>query len=102
MDAIKLQIAATFTAEPVKRSMDTLLESLQVPAQIAFSPFNQVFQELLTPTSAFAQNTKGANIVLIRLEDLAAGPDSAGKLAQHAQELASAVRAAAPRDSQHG
>lgn len=97
MEVINIQIAATFTAEPVKRSIEFLLELLHVPAQITFSPFNQVFQELLAPTSAFAQNTKGVNIVLLRIEDMAAGTGQGQKLAQLGQELAAAVRAAAAR-----
>jgi FkbH-like protein len=94
MDRITLQIAATFTAEPLKASMGLLLNRLQIPAELCFSAFNQVFQELLTPGSAFYQNSRGANLVLVRLEDLGSGPDQGEKLAAHVDELIGALHQA--------
>ncbi len=90
-----LQIAATFTAEPIKNAVDFLLEMLGVSARIEFAPFNQVFQELLTPNSSFAQNENGVNILLVRLEDLASVPQEKEELRRNAQELVAAVRTAA-------
>jgi FkbH-like protein len=93
MDRLKIQIAATFTAEPVKVPIGFLLGTLQLPAGIEFSPFNQVFQELLTAGSALFQNRKGANLVLVRLEDLGSGPD----LQRTTDELIAALQDAAGR-----
>lgn len=86
MDALKIQIAATFTGEPVTRSLEFLLGMLRVPAQIGLAPFNQGFQELLDPGSASAQNHHGINILLVPLEDLAGGSGS-GNLATNSREL---------------
>ncbi len=38
MDELNLQIAATFTAEPVEASLRYLLGKLELPARIAVSP----------------------------------------------------------------
>jgi FkbH-like protein len=64
-----LAIAATFTAEPLLPSLRFLLETAGIPLDVRFAPYNQVFQELLSPTSLLAQNASGVNVVLVRIED---------------------------------
>jgi FkbH-like protein len=73
------------------------LETLKVPTRIDFAPFNQVFQELLSPTSSFAKNDKGVNIVLLRLEDLTGGSKETEALAENSKELCAALKTAAER-----
>ena len=97
MEPFQIQIAATFTAEPVQKSLDHLLGLLHLPAEVTFAPFNQVFQELLDPGSAFAQNRQGVNVLLLRWEDLTGGAGDAAKLLANSQELAAALRAALGR-----
>lgn len=65
----KIAIAATFTAEPVEESLTFWMEELDLPSEIQFAPYNQVFQELLNPVSLIATNQDGINIVLVRFED---------------------------------
>jgi FkbH-like protein len=65
----KIVVTATFTAEPLERSLNFWIQELQLPFQIDFAPYNQVFQELLDPSSLLSLNQDGTNIVLIRLED---------------------------------
>lgn len=67
--AVSIAIAATFTAEPVETSVRFWMRELGMPTTIAFAPYNQVFQQLLDPTSLLATNQNGVNIVLVRLED---------------------------------
>ena len=62
-------VSATFVAEPLGRPLAFMLEELGLAQEIEFAPYHQVFQELLTPGSAFARNRSGINIALIRLED---------------------------------
>jgi hypothetical protein len=64
-----IAIAATFTAEPVEESLDFWMHTLDIPSEIVFAPYNQVFQQLLDPTSLLSQNQHGLNIVLVRFED---------------------------------
>jgi FkbH-like protein len=45
------------------------MQELKIPSQIKFAPYNQVFQQLLDPTSLLAKNKNGINVILIRLED---------------------------------
>lgn len=62
-------VTATFTAEPVEESLRFWGEKLGTPYAVEFAPYNQVFQQLLDPGSLVSQNTGGANVVLLRLED---------------------------------
>jgi amino acid adenylation domain-containing protein/FkbH-like protein/non-ribosomal peptide synthase protein (TIGR01720 family)/FkbM family methyltransferase len=64
-----IAIAATFTSELVEDFLSYWLEQLGITDRIEFAPYNQIFQELLNPTSLFAQNQNGINLILLRLED---------------------------------
>jgi FkbH-like protein len=97
MEEIKIKIAATFTAEPVKGAFEFLSNVVKVPVELSFAPFNQVFQELLTPGSEFEQNRKGANLILVRLEDLGAGAGEAEKMSRTVDELIAALQGGAER-----
>jgi len=66
---VEICIAATFTAEPLEEPIGFWMEELDVPFEIKFAPYDQVFQQLLDPASVLSGNTSGANIVLLRLED---------------------------------
>jgi len=68
-DPPQIAIAATFVAEPVKQSLLFWARELEFKEEIVFAPYNQVFQELLGPTSLFARNRSGVNVILARLED---------------------------------
>ena len=91
-----VQIAATFTAEPCKRALEFLLTTLDVPTEVAFAPFNQVFQSLLDQNSSFGRNEKGINVVLARLEDLGK-PQQPEAFRQNCRELVAALRICADR-----
>jgi FkbH-like protein len=67
--ATSIVITSTFVAEPVETSLSFWMQELKIPAKIAFAPYNQVFQQLLDPTSLAAINRNGVNIVFVRLED---------------------------------
>src|SRR4051794_28467047 len=64
-----IAVAATFTSEPIEGALAFWMKRLSVPAKIEFAPFNQVFQQLLDPASAFSVNSSGVNVLLLRLED---------------------------------
>jgi FkbH-like protein len=61
-----IAITADFTAEPVGEFLDFWLAELELQADVAFTGYNQVFQELLTLDSVLARNTQGLNVVLLR------------------------------------
>jgi FkbH-like protein len=86
-----IAVSATFTAQPFGETLNFWLRRLAWDWEIRFAPYNQVFQELLSPSSLLASNTDGADVVLVRLEDFGADPESG------AHELASALGQA--RDS---
>jgi FkbH-like protein len=65
-------IASTFVAEPVATELELWLEEFDWPRELRFADYGQVFQSLLDPKGPFAANTKGVNVLLVRLEDLTA------------------------------
>jgi amino acid adenylation domain-containing protein/FkbH-like protein len=68
-----IAIAATFTAEPLLEPLRYWFQKLELSADVAFAPYNQVFQQLLDPNALFASNQRGMNVLLVRLEDWQAG-----------------------------
>ncbi len=78
---LHIVVASTFTAEPVEKPLTFWLDKLGIPHTISFSPYNQVFQQLLDPNSQFSQNKRTAtqealNVIYLRLEDWLDGIDS--------------------------
>ncbi|MBS0261039.1 MAG: HAD-IIIC family phosphatase, partial [Planctomycetes bacterium] len=102
-----ISIAATFSAEPIKAPMAFWGEELDLPLQIEFAPYRQIFQELLDVHSGFARNQRGLNVILLRFEDLVPGwtagtPQTPARehldsLARNGHELATAIQAASLR-----
>lgn len=68
-EVTQIAISATFTAELVEDSLAFWMRALDLGCQIAFAPYNQVFQQLLDPSSVLLQNSKGINVILLRIED---------------------------------
>src|SRR5688572_22935298 len=71
--AINLVIASTFTAEPIEDALKFWGDHFGVPAHLEFAPYNQILQQLLDTGSAFRRNRDGINVILLGLEDWAAG-----------------------------
>lgn len=70
--AAAVAVSATFTAEPVQESLAFWFEELGLPYRVEFAPYNQVFQQLLDPSSLLATNA-GVNVLLVRFEDWSNG-----------------------------
>jgi FkbH-like protein len=104
-DRETVAIAATFTAEPLEKSLSFWLDFLGIPAQIRFAPYNQVFQQLMDPQSLLGQNSAGLNLILWRPEDWLAGMEEKNlaekekSLRQNAQDLVTALSATASRST---
>ncbi|HKQ40430.1 MAG TPA: HAD-IIIC family phosphatase, partial [Verrucomicrobiae bacterium] len=88
-----ITITSTFTAEPLEPTLKFWLKELDLPAVATFAAYQQVFQQLLDPASVLAQNQRGANVILLRLQDL-----PKADLAQVLEELVAAVKTAAARN----
>ncbi len=67
--AQSIVVASTFTAEPIEEALAFWMQQFDLPTAIEFAPYNQVFQSLLDPGSAFARNRNGVNLILLRMED---------------------------------
>ena len=88
-------VAATFVAEPLETPLAWLLDELGLTEAIIFAPYNQIFQQLLTPASEIALNTSGVSVMLIRMEDFVRDlpePNAAGRAVERlTQELGDAL-----------
>jgi len=69
LPAVTIAITATFTAEPIEESLAFWMRKFNVPARIVFAPYNQVFQQLLDPSSLLHSNRDGLNVLMVRFED---------------------------------
>lgn len=63
-------LAASFTAEPVEPTISFFSRPLESQFECRFAPFGQLIQTLLDPTSIFATNTYGLNVLWFRAQDL--------------------------------
>lgn len=66
---VPVNLAATFTAEPIEPSVRHALSRLGFEPHVAFARYNQIFQELLNPHSLLASAKQGVNVLLVRIED---------------------------------
>lgn len=64
-----IAVAATFTPEPIEDSLAFWSRELALSADVAFAPYNQIFQQLLDPNSLLLQNKRGVNVLLVRPQD---------------------------------
>jgi amino acid adenylation domain-containing protein len=64
-----IAITATFTTELIEPPLAFWLKELGVRTRFRFAPYNQVFQQLLDPTSVVSRTRDGFNLVLVRLTD---------------------------------
>src|SRR5690242_18489367 len=64
-----ISIAATFTAEPIEESIKFWMREMGIAARVQFSPFNQIFSQLLDDSSLLSTNSHGTRLLLIRFED---------------------------------
>lgn len=103
--SMQIAVSATFTAEPLEESLDFWMKQLGTSATIEFAPYNQVFQQLLDPTSLFAQNRQGVNVILLRFEDWCRDKGEATEaellqsIERNLQELITTLQAAVMRTS---
>jgi len=108
LDRRTIAVSATFTAEPISESLCFLLEKLGLSVKVEFAPYNQIFQQLLDPSSLILANQRGLNVLLLRLEDWSnsewspAGncifPDNAlENVRRNATDFVQAMRSAIPR-----
>jgi len=91
-----LAISATFTSEALEPTLAFWLGELKLDFQVRFAPYNQVFQQLLDPSSLLAGNRNGMNVVLVRFEDWARFRNavSVAELEEEVRNLESALRPA--------
>ncbi len=102
----RLTVSATFTADPLRESLEFWMAELELPLAVEFAPYDQVFQQLLDPGSDVSRNRDGVNVVLVRLEDwIRARPGGEGPeglevfLRRNAADLIDAARGATTQSS---
>jgi FkbH-like protein len=100
-DPITLAVSASFTAEPIEEALSFWMDKLAISATIEFAPYNQIFQQLLDPSSLLSANQQGINVILLRVEDWCRfnqaaheSGDLSSILKRNAQDFVSALKAA--------
>jgi len=99
----RLAITGTFALEPLEEPLQFWVKKLDLPVQLQFAPYNQIFQQLLDPASLLGTNRCGLNVILLRIEDWQRDiPASDGllvreRLTEHLTELISALSTASAR-----
>ena len=92
----QILVSATFTASLLEEPLQFWHRELGLSYSIAFPGYQQVFQTVLDAAGVFANNRRGANVALFRLEDL--GPwDSPGDIEANTLGLSTALIGAAVR-----
>jgi len=66
---MKINVVASFTAEPLEESLNYLFNKIAIKPKIEFAPYNQVFQQLIDKTTAIHSKAEAINIILFRVED---------------------------------
>lgn len=66
----KVVITASFTAQPIKLTLDFWINKLELETKVEFAPYSQIFQELMDKNSLTLGNKQGFNILLLKIEDL--------------------------------
>nr|WP_276207677.1 type I polyketide synthase [Paludifilum halophilum] len=67
-ETLTLAVSSTFTADPLADHLIWWGRRFGWEIDVRFAPYNQVFQELLDPSSLLSTN-RGANLLMVRFED---------------------------------
>ena len=65
---LKVNMASTFTVDLIRDSVEFWMDSIDIPIEIEFAPYGQVFPQLLNTNSLLGMNSD-INVILFRLED---------------------------------
>ncbi len=63
-----LAVGANFAADPIVEPLEFWFRELGLTWRVEPALYDQVFQELLAPSSIFRRNRRGLNVLLLRLE----------------------------------
>lgn len=66
--ALQLVVTSNITAEPLEDCLRFWAAYFNLQTKIQFASYDQIFQQLLQPDSAFHRNKTGVNIILLQLE----------------------------------
>ncbi|MDF2998275.1 MAG: dhbF [Xanthobacteraceae bacterium] len=68
-EAPAIRVVSSFTAEPIEGTLGYWTRRLGLGADITFAGYNQIFQELIDPTSATRSGPAKGIAILLRVED---------------------------------
>ncbi|MGM0506729.1 MAG: HAD-IIIC family phosphatase [Bacteroidota bacterium] len=82
-NTLKFSIASTFTSQPVEDTLRFWGKKFGLDTVVRFSPYDQVFQELLDPASSLNQPSQDARVLLLRIDDWVRNLPDTGELSLH-------------------
>ena len=65
----KIGISSTFTSDLIEDTLKFWGEQIGYNPKITFAPYNQIFQQLLDPSSILGKNDQDFNVLLVNVED---------------------------------
>lgn len=90
-----ISIISTFTADPVVPLLQWLVDRLELNQTVQLAPYGQIFQELISETSASRADKAGVALLVLRADDLVRNLEpqerTEAALLQLVDELAAAV-----------
>ena len=81
--SLKLSIASTFTSNPVEDVLRFWSKKFGYNSTVLFSPYDQVFQELLDQNSSLNHPDNDARVVFIKMDDWIRSLPDTGELSVH-------------------
>lgn len=64
-----MAVSSTFESEHLNESVNLWIKKFAMPCDLVFTPYSQVFQQIMFEDSIIRKNQEGINIILLRLED---------------------------------
>jgi FkbH-like protein/non-ribosomal peptide synthase protein (TIGR01720 family) len=97
-------VLSTFTADPIKPTLEYWFEQLQLPIQVYLGPHGQIFQTILADNQPWSRAGSAFMVLLLRLEDWVAREcDDLDQLRENLRsnldDLISAIRSRADQNS---
>jgi FkbH-like protein len=66
--ALAVKVCSSFVMEPISEIFEYWNNELELNLELQFAPYNQIFQQLVDPSSLL-NNNEGINVLFVRMED---------------------------------
>lgn len=85
---LNISVASTFTCNPIEDTLRFWGQKFGYKTTLNFSPYDQVFQELMDPTSSLNHPSQDARVLLLRIDDWVRNLPDTGQLSLYSHIVA--------------